>query len=956
MSNIGNKVDGKRLKPTSHDYHHGVAMNARSNSQDTPSCAPSEKVYNRQNRRGIFSVRWYLAWLALVLLTVFSSQAQALQYGDRVEAYSHDGRSLNVYAGNSTSTTIKGSVAVGQQGTVAGSPSLNGGYTWYYVNWDNGLTGYSIQNCASPTYTYDCIRLVTTSPPSSSPPTATTGTCQPNSANSALLFGTLNPNGASTNAWFQWGASQSYGNVTASENIGSGTSIVQVTHQIVGLVAGATYQFRLVGQNSAGTTYGLNLSCSMPASSQSPPSATTSPATSVGSTSATLNGSANPLGAPMTVWFEWGTTTSYGNTTASVSYGGTGTSTIPFSQIVTGLGAGTSYHYRTVAQNSAGISRGGDVFFMTASAPPPSLLPAPSLISPPDGAIGVSANPTFSWSSVSGADRYWLMVATNPSDFPTDPNATSCAGCVNTGLSGVTGSTSFTVGNLFPYGGTSRLLAAGTAYYWKVQPYNTNGTKGNYSNVFGFATAAPQTAVATPTFSPVPGTYTGSVTITIESATPGATLRFTTDGTNPTSTSGTIINNGGSITLSSSVTVKAIAYKTGMTDSAIASGNYSIQLATGGTVRTPTFSPQPKTYNYAPQYVTISTKTPNTVIYYTLDGTDPIIPSLSSTPVNATKVYTPGEQIEIRSTTTIKAKAVAPGMTDSAVADGTYTIPAFLCRVGKFRSSNPTVVITHGWQPWTDAYVGCNALSGSSDWTLQMAAAIEARLGQGKVNIFLYRWPEAFTDGSESNVWKAYLATVPNGHNLASLLTKQLGTRYSQPVHLIGHSFGAFVSAHAISDLTIVNGTSPYPFIEGKKTQLTMLDIPMREIAGVVLPGDPIADLEDALEGATGKIYVENFHCTNLLCFGEDIAESRSLDVSSLMPSVTHRNIHSLWYVPTVSASYPAGPTCSGLPIGFQTSSVFLDPSILPSGQVSGFACRAAPCYWGTPANVQCTP
>ena len=78
---------------------------------------------------------------------------------------------------------------------------------------------------------------------------------------------------------------------------------------------------------------------------------------------------------------------------------------------------------------------------------------------------------------------------------------------------------------------------------------------------------------ATPTFTPAAGTYSAAQNVTISTGTTGATIRYTTDGTTPTETIGTV---GTTVTINSTCTLKAIAYKAGMSDSAVASGVYTI--------------------------------------------------------------------------------------------------------------------------------------------------------------------------------------------------------------------------------------------------------------------------------------------------------------------------------------------------------------------------------------------
>jgi hypothetical protein len=98
------------------------------------------------------------------------------------------------------------------------------------------------------------------------------------------------------------------------------------------------------------------------------PSATTGPVTSVGPTTATVSGSVNPNGSATTWHVEYGTGTSYGSTTSSAN-AGSGTSSVPVSASLTGLKAGTTYHYRVVATSSAGTGRGADGILTTAAAP-----------------------------------------------------------------------------------------------------------------------------------------------------------------------------------------------------------------------------------------------------------------------------------------------------------------------------------------------------------------------------------------------------------------------------------------------------------------------------------------------------------------------------------------------------------------------------------------------------------
>jgi hypothetical protein len=162
--------------------------------------------------------------------------------------------------------------------------------------------------------------------------------------------------------------------------------------------------------------------------------------------------------------------------------------------------------------------------------------------------------------------------------------------------------------------------------------------------------------VAAPTFSPGAGNYSSSQNVTIGSTTGGASIRYTTDGSTPSESAGTLYSSP--VPISTTTTLKAIAYKSGMSDSSITSGVYTITLQ----VAVPTFSPGAGNYSSS-QSVTISSTTGGASIRYTTDGSTPS--------ESAGTLYS--SPVPISTTTTLKAIAYESGMTDSPVTSATYT-------------------------------------------------------------------------------------------------------------------------------------------------------------------------------------------------------------------------------------------------------------------------------------------
>lgn len=188
----------------------------------------------------------------------------------------------------------------------------------------------------------------------------------------AILQGFVDPNGnTNTTRWFEWGTNSSYFNNTTLKL--NQTSSGTFTQTVNGLSPNTTYYYRAVAQNPNGTVYGTVMSFVTNSNNQynssynyvggSQPTAVTTLATSIGQTTARLNGLAFINGGVYTSgWFEWGTTSSLGNTTATKGIGSA--PTLAFSESLTGLSSGTTYYYRAVAQNQYGTHKGDIMSFV----------------------------------------------------------------------------------------------------------------------------------------------------------------------------------------------------------------------------------------------------------------------------------------------------------------------------------------------------------------------------------------------------------------------------------------------------------------------------------------------------------------------------------------------------------------------------------------------------------------
>jgi hypothetical protein len=181
----------------------------------------------------------------------------------------------------------------------------------------------------------------------------------------------------------------------------------------------------------------------------------------------------------------------------------------------------------------------------------------------------------------------------------------------------------------------------------------------------GFTTSATTIAsywinqgpVATPTMTPAPGSFTGTVTVTLSTTTPGAVIRYTLDGTTPSLASSLYT---APLVLADTTTINAIGLKADYARSSVAIGAYTLNTAA---VATPTLMPGSGNYG-ASVSVTVACSTPGATIHYTINGADP---------TSTDPTVTSGGTIPVTSALMLKVKAFKSGMADSGVRRGDYS-------------------------------------------------------------------------------------------------------------------------------------------------------------------------------------------------------------------------------------------------------------------------------------------
>ncbi len=326
---------------------------------------------------------------------------------------------------------------------------------------------------------------------------------------------------------------------TASDNVGVTSVVFKVdTTKLASLTsspytaswntatyANGSHTVSATASDAAGNLKTATITVTVSNVSVKSPTATTSAASSITTTSATLNGTVNPNGSSTTNYFQYGNSTNYGSTTQSTN-AGAGSSSVTVSASLNSLISGTTYHYRLVATNAGGTTNGNDVTFITLAPPAP-----PSLTSPANGSTNLPLSDTLSWSASQNATRYQVEVSTSTSFSSMIINDSTV-----TSTSRITGA-----------------LSGNTTYYWRVQASNTAGASG-WSSAWSFTTLTPHTAPSVPSLtSPANGSTNLPLSDTLSwSASQNAT-RYQVEVSTSASFSSTIINDS-TITSTSRIT------------------------------------------------------------------------------------------------------------------------------------------------------------------------------------------------------------------------------------------------------------------------------------------------------------------------------------------------------------------------------------------------------------------
>ena len=219
------------------------------------------------------------------------------------------------------------------------------------------------------------------------PPSTTISPVTDVAAESATFNGTVNPNGGGLSTGYHFEYSDDSGLTWTSVpipdvDVGNGTADIPVSQPATRLEPNTAYRLRLVASRpfAGGSDTSAEETFTTDAA---PPSISAVGASEITNTAAVLGGAIDPNHSHTTYHFEYGTDTTYGNS-SPVDSAGSGPKSVAVSKAITGLQPSTEYHFRLVASNAAGDSESADHTLTTDTTPPQPSGRAYEMVSPVD--------------------------------------------------------------------------------------------------------------------------------------------------------------------------------------------------------------------------------------------------------------------------------------------------------------------------------------------------------------------------------------------------------------------------------------------------------------------------------------------------------------------------------------------------------------------------------------------
>ena len=306
----------------------------------------------------------------------------------------------------------------------------------------------------------------------SSPLVVTLKTANPTETTSVLI-GTVNPNGALTRYWYEYGTREVLGSKTTSQLLGSGYAVLPATAYVTQLTKDTTYYFRLAAENQYGKTtgaiYSFQTKSGVPPPVGTVPTVKSVSASGVQRTATTLNGEITPNKAATQYWFEYGRNVNLGNTLAPAS-AGDGSTKVSESASLSNLDPLTTYYFRINAQNQFGTVNGAILNFKTLG--PEAARSLPTLVTRNATTVGSSTATLRGTVDPNGdSAQYWFEYSTDSLFAEASLRTTA----------------KFSAGNSISpdsYARTVSGLVANTTYFYRIVAENSFGTSRGSSASF----------------------------------------------------------------------------------------------------------------------------------------------------------------------------------------------------------------------------------------------------------------------------------------------------------------------------------------------------------------------------------------------------------------------------------------------------------------------------------------